>query len=71
MDKAALASGFGNLMRFLQAKSELTKKEFLTAADPRILKKIADKSTKLDACYENSRNLTGVNLDDTSINFCR
>ena len=54
-----------------QSYSVMTEKEYLTGTDPKIIKKVTDKATELDACFENSRNLTGINPDDTTINFCR
>ena len=66
-----LSRYFEHLVRHTQAKSEINEKEYLTSTDPRILKKIVDKTTEIDACYENSRNLTGINpKDESKINFC-
>lgn len=62
---------FGNLFRFLKAKSELSKKEYLAYTDPNIIKKVEHKTFELDACFEDSRNMTGIDPADTKINFCR
>ena len=60
------------LIRFFQAKSEISEKEFKTSADPKILKKIVDKYTEIDACYENSRNLIGIHpAKINEVNVCR
>ena len=58
-------------MRFLKARIDISEKEYLTSTDPRILKKIEDKYTEIDACFENSRNLTAGNpIEESKINFC-
>ena len=61
----------GHLVRYLHAKAETTEKEYLAVADEKISKKVADKATEIDACYEHSRNLAGVKPEETTINFCR
>lgn len=64
-------SASGHILRFLYAKSETSEKEYLTYTDPKIIKKISDKSYELNACFENSRNITEVIPDEMEIHFCR
>lgn len=62
---------FGVLLSFIQTKSEISEKEYLSYTDPKIIKKIAENSAELDACFENSRNLTEISPEEIEINFCR
>ena len=58
----------GVILRMAKAKAKTSPKEYRSYTDPRMIKRLADKATELDACYENSRN--GNDVKDTVIYFC-
>ena len=61
----------GKALLFMQNKAETSEKEYLSYTDPKNINQIKAKASEIDACYENSRNLVGVDKDETVINFCR
>ena len=62
---------FGKTLHFINVKAKTSEKEYLSYTDPKNIKQITAKASEIDACYENSRNLVGVDKDETEINFCR
>ena len=61
----------GDILSFMQLKAKTSEKEYLSYTDPKNINQITAKASEIDACYENSRNLVGVDKDETEINFCR
>ena len=61
----------GSVLRFIQDKAKTSEKEYLSYTDPKNINQITAKASEIDACYESSRNLVGVDIDETEINFCR
>ena len=49
-DRVNLKGLFGYLNHFLQIKSKISEKQYLAATDPKILKKVTDKTTEIDSC---------------------
>ena len=62
---------FGDDLRFLHVQATISEKEYLSYTDPKNINQITAKASEIDACYESSRNLVGVDIDETEINFCR
>ena len=61
----------GNILLLMHVKAKTSEKEYLSYTDPKNIQQITAKASDIDACYENSRNLVGVDKDETVINFCR
>ena len=62
---------FLDKLGYFQLKAKTSEKEYLSNTDPKNIAQITAKASEIDACYENSRNLVGVDKDETVINFCR
>lgn len=62
---------FGNVFRYLDMKSKISEKEYLTYTDPKIFQKLENKSEELEACFENSRDLFNIQPQDPELHFCR
>ena len=65
---------FKFLIQTYKNKAEISKNEFLACVDPKILKKIEGKYSEIEACYENSRNMSRPNPikdDKALLHFCR
>ena len=56
----------GMMLRMVKAKAKTSQKEYRSYTDPKMIKKLEDKATEIDACYENSRNTN----NDRDIDFC-